>query len=188
MNSYLISCLKAGRKACGLTQTQAAKKVGIKQTTLSGYENGVSEPEIDKLIELFKLYKLDYRKILETAYQIDTDGTSPLSPESEVLIRKIDQLKDWERQIVTDLVNGFIDSQIEKCEAIPIASYIHRPYHFIASSAGTGNYLDDDSFQMIRIKETPESEQSDYVVRVDGRSMEPKYYDGDLVLVKNKTL
>lgn len=89
---------------------------------------------------------------------------------------------------MTDLVNGFIDSQIEKCEAIPIASYIHRPYHFIASSAGTGNYLDDDSFQMIRIKETPESEQSDYVVRVDGRSMEPKYYDGDLVLVKNKTL
>ncbi len=188
MNSYLIAQLRSGRKKSGLTQKQAAERVGVKQTTLSGYETGSSEPEIDKLIELFKLYKLDYRKILETAYQIDSNAPEPISPESESLIRKIDQLPIWERQIVIDLVNGFLDSQTHRNSdsiAMKTYSYGNRPYFTASPSAGIGNEISDEHLT-IRIKETPEAQHADYVLRVDGHSMEPKFYDGDLVLVKKQ--
>lgn len=188
MNSYLIAQLRAGRKAAGLTQKQAAQRVGVKQTTLSGYETGASEPEIDKLIELFKLYKQDYKSILETAYQIDSNSPNPISPDSETLIRKIDQLPDWERKIIEELVNGFLDADVCRqtdTESLPSGSYIHRSYFKSCPSAGSGNEMTDEH-STLRVKDTPEAQTADYVLRVDGCSMEPMFYDGDLVLVKKQ--
>ena len=47
MNEYLISKLKEGRLSKGLKQSDVTKFTGIKNTTLSNYENGVTEPDID---------------------------------------------------------------------------------------------------------------------------------------------
>lgn len=40
----------------GLTQSQVAKKLGIKQSNISDWENNVSRPEYENLIALSKLY------------------------------------------------------------------------------------------------------------------------------------
>ena len=40
----------------GLTQSQVAKKLGIKQSNISDWEHNVSRPEYENLIALSKLY------------------------------------------------------------------------------------------------------------------------------------
>ena len=54
------------------------------------------------------------------------------------------------------------------------------------ASAGDGVSLEDDDYVPIVVDRTYESERADFAVRVTGRSMEPKYYDGDILLVRKQ--
>ena len=47
-------------------------------------------------------------------------------------------------------------------------------------SAGTGNFLDEENFEKIRVPADTVPEGADFAVCVDGRSMEPVYADGQL--------
>lgn len=54
--------LQEARKKCGLTQQEAAKRTGINVITLSGYEIGKNEPNIEALVRFADLYEvsMDY--------------------------------------------------------------------------------------------------------------------------------
>lgn len=52
------------RKRAGLSQVQVAKKLGIRQSNVSDWENDVSRPEYEKLIELAKIYDVSLYEIL----------------------------------------------------------------------------------------------------------------------------
>lgn len=52
------------------------------------------------------------------------------------------------------------------------------------AAAGTGNYLDDDSFEEILFENPPL--QADFGVRIAGDSMQPQINDGDIVFVKQQ--
>ena len=54
--------LRNTREDKDLTQTQVMKDTGINNKTLSGYENGVSEPDIETMVLLFKYYNLSADK------------------------------------------------------------------------------------------------------------------------------
>lgn len=49
-------------------------------------------------------------------------------------------------------------------------------------SAGTGIYVDYTEYENIETQE--DTEGADYAVKVSGNSMEPRFYDGDIVLVE----
>ncbi len=52
-------------------------------------------------------------------------------------------------------------------------------------SAGCGFELDEgDNWETIEISDTPEARRADYALTISGDSMEPVYYDNDIVLVK----
>ena len=53
-------------------------------------------------------------------------------------------------------------------------------------SAGTGYDLDGiDKWDTIDIADTPEAREADFCLTISGNSMEPIYYDGDIVLIKS---
>jgi transcriptional regulator with XRE-family HTH domain len=52
------------RKQSGLTQKQVADELGIKQSNISDWENNVSRPEYENLIQLAKLYEESIDDIL----------------------------------------------------------------------------------------------------------------------------
>lgn len=74
MNEYLIRKLKEGRLCKGLKQSDVAKKIGVKGNTLSNYENGVSEPDIDTFCALCEIYDLDPADLLNEAYGLIVPG------------------------------------------------------------------------------------------------------------------
>ncbi len=51
-------------------------------------------------------------------------------------------------------------------------------------SAGTGVYLFDTEATSINIPDSPDTSAADYALRIKGNSMEPKYRDGDVLLVE----
>lgn len=50
--------LRSLRKKRGLSQVEAAKRMGIARTTYSNYEAGNREPDIDTLIEMANFYEV----------------------------------------------------------------------------------------------------------------------------------
>lgn len=58
------------------------------------------------------------------------------------------------------------------------------PLYNLAVSAGTGVYLDDTQAAEISIPNNARTFDADYALRISGNSMEPKYHNGDILLVE----
>lgn len=52
-------------------------------------------------------------------------------------------------------------------------------------SAGPGVYLDDELAEQINIPLNEKTESVNFALKISGNSMEPKYHDGDIVLVED---
>lgn len=204
MNSYIIEKLKEGRTNAKLKQSEVAKLIGIKGNTLSNYENGVSEPDIDTFCALCDIYKIDPSNILNEAYGLGIQGESfKIKPSEIELIKKwrfisenssngatvVDTVLDREYAIATQLKEQ--SEYIQNAEK-PINSNSNKiidmrliNYYYRVASAGTGQIIFDmPPTKRIEIPNTPEYRKVDYAIGVNGNSMEPLYYDGDILLVE----
>lgn len=61
--------------------------------------------------------------------------------------------------------------------------YISLPFPALPASAGVGEYLHEDTTSYIKVPATNLTQRSSFALRVHGDSMEPDYFDGDIVLV-----
>jgi SOS-response transcriptional repressor LexA len=52
-------------------------------------------------------------------------------------------------------------------------------------SAGVGEYLEEDVVENISIPNNEKTAEADYALRISGNNMEPKYHNGDVLLVQN---
>lgn len=101
MNEYLVSQLKKGRLDKGLKQSDVARETGIKNTTLSNYENGVTEPDMDTFLALCELYELDFVSLMEEAYGIKVLGKNfHIKPSQMEMLGRYDDLDDHGKEMV----------------------------------------------------------------------------------------
>ena len=62
--------------------------------------------------------------------------------------------------------------------------WVEMPVSRLAASAGTGSYLDEGSFETLRVPAADVPKGAVFGVRVSGDSMEPVYHDGEIVWVQ----
>lgn len=115
MNEYLINQLRHGRLKKNLKQSDVTKKTGIKNTTLSNYENGVTEPDIDTFLQLCELYELDFVSIIEEAYGICVPGKNFSIKPSEIEMIKKYRGIDAHGQNIIDMIT---DTEWKRCNPI----------------------------------------------------------------------
>ena len=82
--------LRTARERRELTQTQVMALTGINNKTLSGYENGVAEPDLQTLSILLRLYQVSADQLL----RLD----SPIQPADEIRLLELDRGLGPERQ------------------------------------------------------------------------------------------
>lgn len=68
MNDKLRVLMQEARKSCNMKQKDVAKKLGLRGSTISNWENGVSDPDIDAFVCLCGIYGLDFSSVLVSAY------------------------------------------------------------------------------------------------------------------------
>lgn len=94
MNKKLVKIITNARKNAGLNQTEAGKIIGVKGNTISGWENGRTEPDIDSYIKLMHGYGEDPFSALRSAYNcIPAKG-------DEAFLDKYNQIGDEGRKMV----------------------------------------------------------------------------------------
>lgn len=95
MNKILMEKLKDARIKCNLKQSDVAVFLNVKKNTISNWENGKSNPDIDSLIELCKIYNISCSSLLEEAYSnhvVQSLSVSGLEKEIILAYRKADKI------------------------------------------------------------------------------------------------
>lgn len=178
--------LKEARLAANLTQEQIANIIGVAKSTFTGYEKGNSEPNMATVQKIMDALNIDANFLWQDEMRNTTQFV--VSIEEKEHIKKYRTLSEHGKK----MADTFLDMQYEyeKEESMKIKeSYpmIPKALYGCSPSAGVGNYLPDDIDESaIMVPDTPKTRKADYVLKVDGKSMEPEYMDGDLVLVKKQ--
>ena len=63
---------------------------------------------------------------------------------------------------------------------------IYIEFYDLPVSAGTGIYLDNSDCDMLEVDETPLTAEANFALKIQGDSMEPKFRDGDIILIRTQ--
>ena len=174
--------LKAARTAAGLTQYQMAQQLGLDKTTYNGYESGRRQPDLQKLRRMVQLLQVSADQLLETG------APGAVSPQELALLRKY-RLLDLHGRELAELI---LNKEYERMTRQELTLERNRSGHIsyincydLAVSAGTGEPWVDAAYKTrLEIPGELVPERAHFCVRVNRRSMEPAYRDGDIVFVE----
>lgn len=176
--------LISAREHCGLTQKKLAELLNITPTRLNYWEKGKREPDVMMIKNISRILKIspDYLIGLD-------DNFAKLKTNS--YINKYNSLDDISLATVNNVIDfEYEQSQKRKSEKIidinTIEAYPHVPYYDVPASAGTGRYLDYSTMQIVTVNDDV-PQNADYILKVAGDSMEPKFSDGDYVYVSKSS-
>ena len=88
------SRLRQAREQAGFTQQDLAKKLGVTKNAISNYENGVSSPKWEILVEIFDILHVDPNFLYQDDFSSELAEAHVLTPQQSTLLAAFDQLND----------------------------------------------------------------------------------------------
>lgn len=168
----------------GLMQKELAKylceetNLKITQTTISDWKTGKSSTYYQLIPKISKYLGVSCDYLL-TGNDSNIKGVITPKTELEELILKLDNTDKTE---VKGFVKGLLNAN--KYKKISNLKIINATYFDTPVSAGTGIQLDYTTMKTIQIIGDEPPKYADYVLRISGNSMEPKFSDGDFIFVQ----
>ena len=155
------------RKQLGLSQPALCERlsacgVTVQAAAVSKWEKGENVPHAYQLLAL--CHALEIGSVLDTFC-----SQPPLNREGQ------ERLEGYRADLIA---SGRYQPRREKKEEI---RYIDMPVSYLPVSAGPGEFLEEDSFEMVSFPESSIPEGAQRGIRVSGDSMEPVYHDGQIV-------
>ena len=161
---YQPEKLKARRKELKLTQKEIAERLGISFQAYSAWERGIKEPSKEKVRQLEEILKVP--KGYFTQIEI---------------VRLYDSLsKQGKEKVVLYARNLAQEEQAQKVTAMPKRLYEYHVYERMSAGIGASVY-DDRNFDTVYFNEEL---AHDFASWVSGDSMEPKYQNGSVALIR----
>lgn len=181
-----INNLKKAREAAHYTQAQAAVALSVSDGTYKNYEQGKREPNNAILLKIADLYHVSTDYLLGRETPTPNPVTLPNIPDdTEAVVDAISKLPPATQKTMVDLLlqlSVAVNDRRQENQNNPIVMTIRK--HINKAAAGSGYDLSDrDQWGRVKVIQTDEAEQADFVVEVDGDSMLPEYSDGDLVFI-----
>ena len=161
---YQPEKLKARRKELKLTQKEIAEQLGISFQAYSAWERGIKEPSKEKVAQLENILKVP--KGYFTQIEI---------------VRLYHSLsKQGREKVVLYARNLAQEEQVQKVALMPERLYEYRVYERMSAGIGASVY-DDQNFDTVYFNEEL---AHDFASWVSGDSMEPKYQNGSVALIR----
>ena len=161
---YQPEKLKARRKELKLTQKEIAEELGISFQAYSAWERGIKEPSKEKVAQLEKILKV--AKGYFTQIEI---------------VRLYNSLSNQGKdQVVLYARNLAQEEQTQKVTTMPERLYEYRVYEHMSAGIGASVY-GDQNFDTVYFNEEL---AHDFASWVSGDSMEPKYQNGSVALIR----
>lgn len=197
--------IKEARENQGLTQTELGKIVGVTGSAITNYENETSHPKEPIMYKLIEALKVDANYLFQDCVKLPKEANdvtlaeyehikkyrfiSTNSPDGAVVV---DTVLDREYAIAEKLRAQ--KEQLEKVQKMDMeVSEEIVPKRILAyygkiAAAGKSYGFDDVIAGTIECPLTDESQRADYAIGVSGDSMEPTFYDEDIIYVAKNSI
>ena len=160
---YQPEKLKARRKELKLTQKEIAEQLGISFQAYSAWERGVKEPSEEKVAQLEEILKVP--KGYFTQIEI---------------VRLYNSLSNQGKEKVGVYARNLAQEEGKKVTAVSEKLYEYHVYERMSAGIGASVY-DDRNFDTVYFNEEL---AHDFASWVSGDSMEPKYQNGSVALIR----
>ncbi len=173
-----------------MTSEQLSLQSGIPLGTLNKILAGITEePKLSVVLAIARAFDCPVGCLLDGEEYL----TDRLDVNETRIIRKYRRLDGDSRE----LVEMVMDKELARAASLPTPTYTQEdsaaeirtlllPLYDFPVSAGTGTFLEDGYCENIEVRATKASMGADYALRVSGNSMEPKFEDGDILLVRRQ--
>ena len=161
---YQPEKLKARRKELKLTQKEIAEQLGISFQAYSAWERGVKEPSKEKVSQLENILKVPKGYFTQI----------------EIVHLYHSLSKKGKEKVVLYARNLSQEEQSQKVATMPERLYEYRVYERMSAGIGASVY-DDQNFDTVYFNEEL---AHDFASWVSGDSMEPKYQNGSVALIR----
>lgn len=113
MNELLIDRLRTARNECGFKQQDVAEQMGIKANTISNWEKGRTEPDIDSFVKLCEIYRIDCAALLSDVYAFKRI-------QNDISLSEYDGIKKYRALDPhgKDMVDTVLSKEHDRCKAI----------------------------------------------------------------------
>lgn len=146
----------------------------ITNRSVSKWEKDDTEPNLETFFEICRI--LEIPDIYEAYF-----GKNPFN--------RFDVLNEEGKKKVNEYIELLLDNDKYKKDELPddVISFPQRmiPLMDLPASAGLGQYLDSENYEMIPIGDDVPAE-ADFAIRIAGDSMEPRFMHGQIVWVKRQ--
>lgn len=169
--------LSAACRAKNISVTSIVTSLGLSKSNVTNWKKGAS-PSGDLIVRFSELLNVSCDYLLTGKNSLGL--IEKKESEIESLYMKLD---NDDKNKVIGYIKGLLEA--DKYQKIPKFKPVFKiPHYDMPASAGTGMPLDDEIAQTAEISGDVPPNQTDYVIRIAGNSMEPKFQDGDFIYVQ----
>lgn len=182
----IVSLLKKN----GASQADICNYIGIKYNVFTTWKTRETDPPAKYLIQICEFLNISLEYLLTG--QEKSPSASNLNADEQELLEYFNKLSDKSKGIVLGRAEQL--AEMEKPIANePVAEEKTKERRLTINcstyrvSAGAGFELGEgDEWYEIEVPDTPEARKADFALQIKGNSMEPIYFDGDIVLIKEQ--
>lgn len=160
---YQPEQLKARRKELKMTQKDIADQLGISYQAYSAWERGVKEPSKEKIKRLEQILKVPKGYFTEIE-----------------IVRLYKALSDKGQNQVLEYTRNLVQAESRKVVTISENLYEYHVYEKMSAGIGASVYGDRE-YDIVYFDEEL---AHDFASWVSGDSMEPKYHNGSVALIR----
>lgn len=196
--------IKEAREKKGLTQDELGKLIGVTGSAITNYEKETSHPKEPMMYALINALDVDANFLFQDC--VNKKIAPLLSSEAMKLAHDYDGLDKWGKKQVrstADIEMGRMaedrrarDAAIFKASRNQIEATIEIEaderkvidllFDEERTAAGSGYQLIEERMQTWKVLYNDLTRKADFCLMVDGRSMEPKICDGDIILIRQQ--
>jgi len=107
--------LREARKTAHFTQERLAEQVGVKKSTIAGYESGHSEPDMEKLIKIMKILNVDANYLCQDEMQ---NKSSSVSDRAMEVAKAYDSMSPYGKSMIDKVVEN--EKKYRVARAVPL--------------------------------------------------------------------
>ena len=160
---YQPEKLKARRKELKITQKDIADQLGISYQAYSAWERGVKEPSKEKIKRLEQILRVPKGYFTETE-----------------IVRLYNVLSNKGQNQVLEYTRRLVQEESRKIVTVSENLYEYHVYEKMSAGIGTSVY-DNRNYDTVYFNEEL---AHDFASWVSGDSMEPKYQNGSVALIR----
>ena len=161
---YQPEKLKARRKELKMTQKDIADQLGISSQAYSAWERGIKEPSKEKVKQLEQILKVPKGYFTEIE-----------------VVRLYNTLSNKGKNQVVEFARDLVQKEKTQ-QVISISENLYEYHVYEKMSAGIGaSVYDDRNYDTVYFNEEL---AHDFASWVSGDSMEPKYHNGSVALIR----